>query len=338
MEPKTMGRFIAALRKAESLTQKDMADRLNVSDKAVSRWERDENYPDLSLLPALAELFDVTADELLRGERIPQTAKNDESVQEKTEQQTENLLRSTYATFRTYWWVSILLLVVGCFTIFLYFIGIIFIVAAPILLIIQYNGAKNKVQNTDLLLDERTVATFLAKIRSSVWQVISSILVLPALMGLAFWGNQILNHLYYNNRFSVNGYGELINMVIIYFLSILGTSIGPMFPFRAILPIVLLNIWFPYRFNKKYPDVVCKDCTAQAHVHKLARMAVIVGIACFIALNLIKYIIEKIVPWSILMNNWIVLAYALLLPISLLIVYMVYRKKRKRYMKSKTVF
>lgn len=69
MEKNTMGSFIAALRKANGLTQKELAERLNVSDKAVSRWERDESCPDLMLVPLIAETFNITTDELLRGER-----------------------------------------------------------------------------------------------------------------------------------------------------------------------------------------------------------------------------------------------------------------------------
>lgn len=69
MERNTMGSFIAALRKANGLTQKELAERLNVSDKAVSRWERDESCPDLMLVPLIAETFNITTDELLRGER-----------------------------------------------------------------------------------------------------------------------------------------------------------------------------------------------------------------------------------------------------------------------------
>ena len=42
MEARTIGSFIATLRKANGLTQKDLAEKLSVSDKAVSRWERDE--------------------------------------------------------------------------------------------------------------------------------------------------------------------------------------------------------------------------------------------------------------------------------------------------------
>ena len=51
------------------MTQKDLAERLNVSDKTVSRWERDDGAPDLSVIPVIAEIFDITCDELLRGER-----------------------------------------------------------------------------------------------------------------------------------------------------------------------------------------------------------------------------------------------------------------------------
>ncbi|MBE6655227.1 MAG: helix-turn-helix transcriptional regulator [Ruminococcaceae bacterium] len=69
MERKSIGSFIAVLRKANGLTQRELADKLSISDKAVSRWERDETAPDLSLIPAIAEIFGVTSDELLRGER-----------------------------------------------------------------------------------------------------------------------------------------------------------------------------------------------------------------------------------------------------------------------------
>lgn len=72
MEAKTMGRFMAALRKANGMTQKELAEKLNVSDKSVSRWETDEGSPDLSLIPVIAEIYGVTCDELLRGERKPQ--------------------------------------------------------------------------------------------------------------------------------------------------------------------------------------------------------------------------------------------------------------------------
>lgn len=73
MDKKTLGSFLSALRRAQGLTQQEVADRLAVSNKAVSRWERDEAMPDILLLPAIADLFGVTVDELLRGERTRPT-------------------------------------------------------------------------------------------------------------------------------------------------------------------------------------------------------------------------------------------------------------------------
>lgn len=98
MEKKSIGSFIAALRKASGLTQRELAEKLNVSDKAVSRWEREESLPDLSLIPAIAEIFGVTADELLRGER----RKEGESLPragEKSEKQLKNLINHSLLRF-----------------------------------------------------------------------------------------------------------------------------------------------------------------------------------------------------------------------------------------------
>lgn len=69
MEKKTIGKFMQALRRANGMTQKELGERLFVSDKTVSRWECDECTPELSLIPAIAEIFGVSTDELLRGER-----------------------------------------------------------------------------------------------------------------------------------------------------------------------------------------------------------------------------------------------------------------------------
>lgn len=69
MENKSIGKFLSALRRANGMTQKELGDKLFVSDKTISRWERDESAPDLALIPLIAEIFGVSTDELLRGER-----------------------------------------------------------------------------------------------------------------------------------------------------------------------------------------------------------------------------------------------------------------------------
>ena len=98
MEKKTIGSFIAALRKANGLTQKELAEKLNVSDKAVSRWERDECYPDLTMIPALAEIFGVSCDELLNGGRINSEERQPRQEQ-KTAKQIDFLINRVRASF-----------------------------------------------------------------------------------------------------------------------------------------------------------------------------------------------------------------------------------------------
>ena len=108
MEKKTIGGFIAALRKANGMTQKDLAERLNVSDKTVSRWERDDGAPDLAAIPAIAEIFGVTCDELLRGERKSPVERAEAAEENETspraEKQRQRLLKSTLSQYqnRTY--------------------------------------------------------------------------------------------------------------------------------------------------------------------------------------------------------------------------------------------
>lgn len=65
MDNKTMGRLIAARRKHLGMTQKQLADQLGVTDRAVSRWERGVGAPEISLLPPLAASLELTTDELL---------------------------------------------------------------------------------------------------------------------------------------------------------------------------------------------------------------------------------------------------------------------------------
>lgn len=107
MEKKTIGQFIAALRKASGMTQKELAQKLNVSDKAVSRWERDECAPDLSLIPVIADIFGVTSDELLRGERRAKAPDNEASadangqpLSAKSQKQLQYMIKKSLIQFR----------------------------------------------------------------------------------------------------------------------------------------------------------------------------------------------------------------------------------------------
>ena len=125
MTRKSMGQFMAALRKANGMTQREVADRLNVSDKAVSRWERDECAPDLSLIPAIAELYGVTCDELLKGERIIKEPKTEDmegntekKIEKKVDRQLKALVNRSLSSFKTLIWISLALSLVGLICMF----------------------------------------------------------------------------------------------------------------------------------------------------------------------------------------------------------------------------
>ena len=114
MAKQTIGEFLATLRKANGYTQQEVADRLGISNRTLSGWECDNVLPDILLLPALAELYGVTVDEILAGER---KQKEEVKISNKAER---HFLRSRYAQFSmqaslllTFTIVGIILLFIG---------------------------------------------------------------------------------------------------------------------------------------------------------------------------------------------------------------------------------
>ena len=67
MKQQTLGATVAALRKERGMTQLELANQMGVTDKAVSKWERDLSFPDAASLPKLAETLGVSVDELMQG-------------------------------------------------------------------------------------------------------------------------------------------------------------------------------------------------------------------------------------------------------------------------------
>ena len=70
MDQVRIGRFIADERKKKGWTQKQLAEKLNISDKTVSKWECGNGFPEVSLLLPLCEALGVTVNDLLSGERV----------------------------------------------------------------------------------------------------------------------------------------------------------------------------------------------------------------------------------------------------------------------------
>ena len=169
MEKKTIGGFIAALRKANGMTQKDLAEQLNVSDKTISRWERDDGAPDLAVIPVIAEIFGVTCDELLRGERRSPTERIEttEEVEPtpKAEKQRQRLLKSTLSQYKNRTFIAMGVSVIGmivaliCNLAFLkavlgFFLGAVFFAASIVCQAIFLNKAFFRVDDADLDADK----------------------------------------------------------------------------------------------------------------------------------------------------------------------------------------
>lgn len=68
MELQKTGLLIATLRKEKSMTQKDLAEKIGVTDKAISRWETGKGFPDVSILASLSEVLNVSITEIVNGE------------------------------------------------------------------------------------------------------------------------------------------------------------------------------------------------------------------------------------------------------------------------------
>ena len=70
MDQKKIGEFIAKLRKEKKLTQQELANKLGVTDRAISKWENARGMPDFSLIKPLCDILGITYNEFISGERI----------------------------------------------------------------------------------------------------------------------------------------------------------------------------------------------------------------------------------------------------------------------------
>ncbi|MBR1597613.1 MAG: helix-turn-helix transcriptional regulator [Lachnospiraceae bacterium] len=90
MDQQKIGRFIAEMRKKQGYTQKEIAEQLGISDKAVSKWETGRSMPDNSIMLPLCELLNINVNELLSGESLSVTEYN-----RKAEENMMNLMKDS---------------------------------------------------------------------------------------------------------------------------------------------------------------------------------------------------------------------------------------------------
>lgn len=118
MDENKIGQFIAELRKEKKLTQKDLAAQLNITDKAVSKWERNLSFPDITLLTSVADILGVTTSELLNGQRSETFSKDIEGTVDNALVYAEKSAKKKIASFQNILTISfsvlLLLVVIVC--------------------------------------------------------------------------------------------------------------------------------------------------------------------------------------------------------------------------------
>lgn len=80
MSNKIFGEMISYLRKEKNMTRNDLAEKMNVTDKAVSKWERNLSCPDVNSIPKLAEILDVSVEELLNAQTKKENSKVEDTI------------------------------------------------------------------------------------------------------------------------------------------------------------------------------------------------------------------------------------------------------------------
>lgn len=94
------GNIISKIRKEKNMTQKELANLLNVSDKAVSKWERGESYPDVALLPLLSNVLGISIDELLNSKNHISGEEVSANKEETTDNSTDGQISNNKETYK----------------------------------------------------------------------------------------------------------------------------------------------------------------------------------------------------------------------------------------------
>ena len=95
MDQEKIGKFIAKLRKEKNMTQQELADKLGITDRAVSHWENGRRLPDYSLLKELCNILSISINELFSGEKI-----SDENYKKKSDENLMNALKDSSFTLQ----------------------------------------------------------------------------------------------------------------------------------------------------------------------------------------------------------------------------------------------
>ena len=122
MDQLKIGAFIATRRKQQNLTQTALAEKLGITDRAVSKWERGKGIPDASLMLSLCQILEISVNELLCGEKIEMN-NNEQKTEELLLEMTKNVEEKNKVIWTSMWiimTVSIIALLAGIFAVALF--------------------------------------------------------------------------------------------------------------------------------------------------------------------------------------------------------------------------
>lgn len=176
---------IIELRRAKQLTQAELAEKLNYTDKAVSKWERGESLPDIVVLKQIADLFGVNIDYLLQAEHTKEECK----AQNADKYKKRNRFIITLLATMLVWLIATIIFV--CFGIFDKYLWTIFVYALPITMIVLlvFNSIWGKPRWNylfiSLLMWSTLVSVYLTFMEPNVWLIF--IIGIPAQIIIILW-------------------------------------------------------------------------------------------------------------------------------------------------------
>jgi|GEM_PF-4414647 len=201
MDNKKVGAFISERRKIKRLTQQQLADKLDISNKAVSKWETGQSMPDISIMSALGEILGVTVDELLNGEKS-----SCEKIDKKYENEaTTYLVNKCIVKFKLFAVLSVIISIIGL--IIPYFIwnetkdysgilfGIWFQVCSGGIFTFYYIIARNQIDSYNRSsinkIDSTALRNQYLKVCIWLWAILPIVLLISVICDLASFGNMI---------------------------------------------------------------------------------------------------------------------------------------------------
>lgn len=145
MDQEKIGKFISLCRKEKNLTQVQLAEKLNITNRAVSKWETGKSCPDVSIMLELCKILGITVNELLSGERITMEDYQEKAEENLMELQKQEKALKSLSTLKLIWLAAALLLLPVHFAINYYFpenkgtgVGLLLILLGLILFVIYF--------------------------------------------------------------------------------------------------------------------------------------------------------------------------------------------------------